>query len=192
VAGWRWAPASSATRKGPVKHFSNVVITPGSGKFTITAELKQTVKWDTRATQGPNGQKNITSDVDPLLTRANYAQAATDLTPNIGDLKGRPPRTKFWSKDLTEKHELYHVKDFIDIARKGASDAEKWLGSQVAARKEDVPALLDTAWTNQIFQVWDRFTDPPAVEERAYADGAPSYQARADSIKAKGDKGDYQ
>lgn len=178
--------------QGLVNHFSNVVITPGSGKFTITAELKQTVKWDTRATKGPAGQDNVASDTDPVLTKTSYPQAAKDLTPDISDLKGRPPRTKFWSKDLTEKHELFHVKDFVDIAKKGAGDAEKWLGGQAAAKKEDVPALLDTAWTNQIFTVWDRFTDPPAVEERAYSDGAPSYKARADSIQAKGDKGDYK
>jgi hypothetical protein len=52
-----------------------------------------------------------------------------------------------------------------------------------------VPALLDKAWTDKIFTPWDKFTDPPAVEERAYSDGVTAYKARADAIKAKGDKG---
>jgi hypothetical protein len=177
------------TTSGSLKHFSNVSITPGTGKFTVTADLKQEVVWDTRAIKGPDNQVNIMSVTDAALTRANYPHVVTDLTPDMTDLKGRPPRTKFWSKDLTEEHEKYHVKDFVDIAKTGATGAQTWLAGQNAARKEDVPALLDTAWSNQIFNVWDKFTDPPAVEERAYSHGAPSYKARADAIKAKGDKG---
>jgi hypothetical protein len=175
--------------EGSLKHFSNVTITPGAGKFTVTADLKQTVNWDTRATMGPDNQVNIMSETDAALNSANFAQAAADLTPNVTDLKGRPPRTKFWSKDLTETHEQFHAKDYVDIARTGATDAQAWLATQNAAHKEDVPALLDTAWHDKIFQVWDAFTNPPAVEERAYADGAPSYKARADAITAKGSKG---
>lgn len=174
---------------GSLKHFSNVVVTPGAGKFTVTADLKQTVSWDTRATVGPHNEVNIMSDTDPALTNANYAQVVSDLTPNVSDLKGRPPRTKFWSKDFTIKHEKYHVKDFTDVGQTGATGAETWLGTQTAARKEDVPALLDTAWNDKIFKVWDKFTDPPKVEERAYDDGVASYTARANAIKTKGDKG---
>jgi hypothetical protein len=175
--------------EGSLKHFSSVVITAAAGKFTVTADLKQTVHWETRADKGPTGQVNITSETDPGLNSGNYTQAVTDLTPDTSDLKGRPPRTKFWSKDLTEQHEQYHVKDYVDVARTGAADAEKWLAGQSAAKKEDVPALLDTAWKDQVHDPWDKFTDPPGVEERAYSDGAPSYKARADAIKAKGDKG---
>jgi hypothetical protein len=175
--------------KGHVNPFSNVVITAGAGKFTVTADLKQTVNWDTRATTGPDGQVNIMSETDAALTSANYAQAAADLTPNMTDLKGRPPRTKFWSKDLTEKHETFHADERVDFVKTAAPTAQTWLATQNAAKKEDVPALLDTAWNDKIFKPWDKFTDPPGVEERAYTDGAPSYKARADAIKAKGDKG---
>lgn len=175
--------------KGSLKHFSNVVVTPGAGKFTVTADLKQTISWDTRNTVGPNNQVNITSDTDPALTNANYAQVVSDLTPDVSDLKGRPPRTKFWSKDFTIQHEKYHVKDFTDIGQTGATGAEAWLATKTAARKEDVPALLDTAWNDKIFKVWDKFTDPPKVEERAYDDGVAAYTARANAIKTKGDKG---
>ena len=174
--------------KGSVQPFSNVVITAG-GKFTVTADLKQTVNWDTRATTGPNGQVNIMSETDAALTSTNYAQAASDLTPDMTDLKGRPPRTKFWSKDLTEKHEKFHADERVDFVKTAAPNAQTWLATQNAAKKEDVPALLDTAWNDKIFKPWDKFTDPPGVEERAYTDGAPSYKARADAIKAKGDKG---
>jgi hypothetical protein len=176
---------------GSLKHFSNVSITPGAGKFTVSADLKQTVNWDTRATVGPDNQVDISSENDADLSKTNYPTAVSDLTPDVSDLKGRPPRTKFWAKDLTEKHEKYHVKDFVDIAKTSATDAETWLAGQNAAKKEDVPALLDKAWSDKIHKVWDKFTDPPAVEERAYDDGVASYKARADAIKAKGDKGGY-
>ena len=175
--------------QGSLKHFSNVSITAGAGTFTVTADLKQTVVWDTRATKGPSNQVDIASETDAALTSVNYPQAVKDLTPDVTDLKGRPPRSKFWAKDLTVVHEKYHVKDFVDIAKTGATGAQTWLASQNAAKKEDVPALLDTAWKEKIFKVWDKFTDPPAVEERAYDDGVASYKARADAIKAKGDKG---
>jgi hypothetical protein len=175
--------------KGSLKRFSNVVITPSTGKFTVTADLKQDVNWDTRATVGPNNQVNIMSETDAALTSTNYPTAVSDLTPDLSDLKGRPPRTKFWSKDLTEKHEKYHVKDFTDVAKTGGTGAEAWLATQNAANAAEVRTLLDTAWSEKIFKVWDAFTDPPGVEERAYDDGAASYKARADAIKAKGDKG---
>lgn len=175
--------------KGSLKHFSNVVITPGTGKFTVTADLKQTISWDTRSTVGPDGQVNITGDTDPALTNANYAQVVSDLTPDVSDLKGRPPRTKFWSKDFTIKHEKYHVKDYTDIGQTGATGAETWLATQTAASKAEVTTLLDKAWNDKVFKVWDKFTDPPKVEERAYDDGVAGYTARATAIKTKGDKG---
>jgi hypothetical protein len=89
-------------------------------------------------------------------------------------------------------HEKYHVKDYHDIATKGAGDAQTWLAGKTASSNGDVTTLLDTTWTNQVFSTWDKFTDPPGVEERAYNDGASLYKARANSIKAKGDKGDYK
>lgn len=176
---------------GSLKHFSNVAITPGAGKFSVTADLKQTVNWDTRATLGPDNQVEIADDNDPDLSKTNYPTAVSDLTPDISDLKGRPPRTKFWAKDLTVRHEKYHVKDFVDIGKSSATGAETWLAGQNAAKKEDVPALLDKAWNDKIFKEWDKFTDPPKVEERAYDDGVASYKALAAAIKAKGDKGGY-
>jgi hypothetical protein len=174
---------------GSVQRFSNVSVTPGTGKFTVTADLKQTIKWETRATLGPKSQVSIASETDAALTSANYTTAASDLTPDLSDLKGRPPRTKFWAKDLTEKHEKFHADERVDIAKAAATDAEAWLATQSAARKEDVPALLTTAWNDKVFKTWDKKTDPPGVEERAYDNGAASYKARADAIKAKGDKG---
>lgn len=176
---------------GSLKHFSNVAITPGAGKFSVTADLKQTVNWDTRATLGPDNQVEIADDNDPDLSKTNYPTAVSDLTPDISDLKGRPPRTKFWAKNLTVRHEKYHVKDFVDIGKSSATGAETWLAGQNAAKKEDVPALLDKAWNDKIFKEWDKFTDPPKVEERAYDDGVASYKALAAAIKAKGDKGGY-
>jgi len=171
--------------------FSNVATTRDTGKFTVTADLRHTVAWETWADVGPSNQANITSASDATLTSTNYSQAAKDLTPDMSKLGGVPPRKNFWSKDLTERHEKYHVKDHVDIAKEGAAGAEKWLAGQQAAKRSDVSALLDIAWCEQIDKVEKKFMASPASEVRAYSDGASSYKARADAIKAKGDAGSY-
>jgi hypothetical protein len=175
---------------GSLEHFRKRRIARGTGTFTATADLRQTVKWDVAAT-GPNGEIDIASENDPDLTSANYTDASIDLAPDMSDLKGRSPRHKFWCKDLSEVHERYHIKDFVDKAREGAKNAETWLAGQTAASKREVRALLDTAWNDKIFTPWDTFTNPPGVEERAYADGADAYRTRADRILVKGIAGEY-
>ena len=52
---------------------------------------------------GPGGETNIASDSDAAITHSNYTQVANDLTPNMGDLGGRPPRSNFWSPAWANK-----------------------------------------------------------------------------------------
>jgi hypothetical protein len=170
--------------------FSDVLITPApfAGVFTVTAGLKHDLTWDTRTDQGPEHQVNIMSPTDTKLTRTNYPHAVTSLTPDMTDLKGRPPRTGFWSRDLTEKHEGFHVTDFIASARKEANDAAIWVAGQGAATRHDVLGLLKTA-RDKAANAVSILPQSPSFEEHAYSQGAPDYKARADAIKAKGDKG---
>jgi hypothetical protein len=189
----RGAVTMSATdfgaTEGALGPLTEVRVAKDVGKFMASANIKQTIVWNTRETLGPNNQVDISGENDADLTSANYGTAVTDLTPDVADLKGRPPRTKFWAKDLTEKHEKYHVKDLNDSATSGSLDASLWLAGQSAATKDEVKALLQTARDTKIRDPWKAFAAKPAVEERAYDDGVAVYKARADAIKAKGDKG---
>src|SRR5262249_21981963 len=106
------------------------------------------------------------------------------------DLNGRPPRASFWSEDLTIKHELVHANDDKGNGPSAMIQVMNWLNGQEA----DGP----TGVISKVMEIPKRFAAALLAalstedgEKRAYGEGAPSYKARADSIKAKGDKGDY-
>jgi hypothetical protein len=172
-----------------LRRFSDVRIAKDAGTFLVTADVKQTITWNTRDTLGPNSQVSIASENDAALTSANYTTAASDLTPNLSDLNGRPPRTKFWAKDLTEVHERYHVKEFDDVVRSGAMNAGLWLSTQSAATKNEVKALMTTAWETKLRDPKHAVAALPGAEERAYDAGVAAYKTRAEAIKKRGDKG---
>lgn len=46
---------------------------------------------------------------------------------------GRPPRSKFWAKDLTEIHEQFHADDVKRLGPGAATSAVSWLSSQTAS-----------------------------------------------------------
>jgi|GEM_PF-2675068 len=54
----------------------------------------------------PPDKVDIAAPGSNALNPSNYAQAVKDLTP---DSAGYAPRTRFYSKSLTRRHELYHV-----------------------------------------------------------------------------------
>lgn len=168
----------------------NVSITKGKGGFTVTATYELTTKWDTRKGTGPNGQKDVPDESAAVLTKSNYATAASDLTPDLSDEGGRPPRTQFWAQDLTEKHEQVHAKDHQKTAKEGLKRALSWLKGQTANTKADVEALLVTV-QQKIVQYILANGAGSVGELHAYGDGASAYQKRAKAIKKKGDKGGY-
>jgi hypothetical protein len=109
----------------------------------------------------------------------------------MSDLNGRPPRTKFWAEDLTARHELVHAKDDKKNGPGALAKVTKWLNGQTAAKYGEVKTLLGA--------VPGRFASALLAalftidgEKHAYGDGATSYKARADAIKAKGAKGEYK
>lgn len=168
----------------------NISITQASGAFTVTATYELLTKWDTVRGTGPAGQVNIPNDSASALTAANYATAVSDLTPNMSDEGGRPPRTQFWAQDLTERHEQLHAREHQATGREGLRRALTWLSGQTASSQADVEAHLATLRTKIVQYILANGAGSVG-ELHAYGDGAPLYKARADAIKAKGDGGGY-
>lgn len=168
----------------------NIVITQASGVFTVNATYELITKWDTRRGTGPNSQVNIADENSASLTASNYPTAVSDLTPNLSDEGGRPPRTRFWAQDLTERHEQVHARDHQTTGREGLRRALTWLTAQTASTQADVEAHLAT-FRGKIVQYILANGAGSVGELHAYGDGAPLYKARADAIKAKGDGGGY-
>jgi len=169
----------------------DIVIAQASGAFTVTATFSLTTTWDTCKGTGPNHEVDIASENSPALTAANYPTAVSDLTPNMSDLGGRPPRTQFWAQDLTERHEKVHAADHQRTGKEGMAQAITWLKTQTATTEAEVRTLLTTA-RNKIVAYIVANGAGDVGEVHAYSDGAASYKARADAIKAKGDKKEYK
>jgi hypothetical protein len=68
--------------------------------------------------------------------------------------------------------------------------AQAWLNSQTAGSVAAVNALLGQV-PGRVADVRRAAMTYPGREERAYADGAPLYLARANAVKKKGDANGY-
>jgi hypothetical protein len=169
---------------------TGITVTPGSGKFTVAATVNNKVEWQVRSGTGPDGQKDIAGETDSDITKTNYPKVVSDLTPDVSDLKGRPPRDEFWAEDLTIKHEEFHAKEMEGHSLAGTTQAQTWLGTQTASSVADVNTLLGEVPGRVLTVVYAGMPETPR-EERAYNDGAASYTARANAIKTRGDANKY-
>lgn len=174
-----------------LNRFRTVTITPAGGTFTVTARLVYEINWDTCHGVGPDGQVDIPDPAAAAIHAGNYTQVADDLTPDMSDLDGRPPRRNFWAQDLTERHERFHAEERRAFGQQGTTAAQAWLNRQTAGSTGEVTALLDIAWQNQIRAFINTSMANPGKEQRAYGDGAPAYRARADAVRARGAGGHY-
>jgi hypothetical protein len=73
--------------------------------------------------------------------------------------------------------------------RDGVPAAEFFLSLQFASGMSDIRAMLQQAL--KVFMETTNRRMAPGAEARAYADGAPLYQARANAIRSKGAAGQY-
>lgn len=179
------------TRPGPM-NVTGITVRklPLIGWWYVSATITQQILWQVRAVTGPSGQVNVNSSLDPAITAANWQTVVSDLTPNMSDLNGRPPRTQFWAKDLTEQHEAFHANDRKTRAPAALSLASNWLGTQQAADAAGVGTLLATVPGRMVATVSAGMT-MPGKEERAYGDGAGAYSRRATAVWALGKLGYY-
>ena len=153
--------------------------------YRVTATVSNPITFNVAS----GGNTNIASENDAAITHANFASVASDLTPNMGDLGGRPPRTKFWARDLTVVHEQFHVSERKGFAATGVTDAQTWLNAQTANSVADVRALLAQVPAQVI--ATSNLKANPGKENRAYGAGAGAYTARANAITTKGNAGKY-
>ena len=164
---------------------SGLSVAAASSAYTVTATINCPIKWGVHDL----GKTNIGSASDPALTNTNYPTAASDLTPDMSSDGGRPPRTTFWARDLTEKHEKFHAEEFKTYGQAAFDLANTWLGTQTASSEAQartkVNAIPGRMRTNIVA------TYLPGAETRAYGDGAPSYRARAQAITRIGGSGGY-
>ncbi|MCF6256967.1 MAG: hypothetical protein L3K25_11840 [Gammaproteobacteria bacterium] len=171
-------------------NLSSVAITPRPGTFDVAATFEHPITYQVRSGTGPSGQADIASDSDSDITNSNYPDVVTDLTPDMSDLNGRPPRSRFWAEDLTLRHELVHANDDHSNGPAAMSTATTWLNGQTAASVPDVNVLLGRL-PNRFAAALLAALSTADGERRAYGDGASSYLTRANAIKAKGDSGGY-
>jgi hypothetical protein len=196
TVGGTIAYSGTITQSGAVNPFgatswgtftlTGITLTRAPGAFTVAATLSNPITFNVAS----GGRTHLASENDAALTSVNYATAVSDLTPNMADLGGRPPRTRFWAEDLTIRHERFHADERHGHALAGSAAAQGWLAAQTANSAAAVQALLQQVPARVI--AFSQAAMPyPAKEERAYGDGAPSYQARADAIRTKGAAGGY-
>jgi hypothetical protein len=170
--------------KWSVFNITGQKVTSAPGAFTATFTLENPITFNVTSPK-----TSIADENDAALTNANYATAASDLTPNMAKQGGKPPRTQFWARDLTVKHERFHSDERQRLNKAGATQAQTWLSAQTAATVAEVEALIAQVPGRVITASQAAVGTVDEKETRAYGDGAPSYKARADAIKAKGDLG---
>jgi hypothetical protein len=164
-----------------------LVVRSTPGAFRADFRLQNPITYNV----SPGGRTSIASASDPALTAANYATAASDLTPNMSYQNGKPPRTRFWAEDLTIRHEKFHSDERRRLNRAGATQAQAWLNTQAASTPEEVANLVAQVPNRVITASQAAVGTLDEKESRAYGDGAPSYKARADAISAAGASGTY-
>lgn len=184
--------AGSVTQSGSVSPFgattwnnftvSGITVTPSPGAFTATFTLTNPITFNVAA----GGRTDIPSESAAAITHANFPRVASDLTPNMSSDGGRPPRTQFWAQDLTVRHENFHATERRGFAATGAQQAQTWLSGQTATSAAEVGALIAQVPGRVIASSQAAAGDVHTKESRAYGDGAPLYQARADAIRARG------
>jgi len=168
----------------------NVAVGRSDNAYQVSATIRNTIRWEVRADRGPDNQSNVESDTSAAITLENYADIARDLTPNMADLGGRPRRAGYWARDLSARHELFHVDQYERHAREGALLARNWLNAQVVSNIAEVHELLARV-PERITTIVKATMAFPGREQRAYDDGAELYRERANSIRSKGDNGEY-
>ena len=185
------APSGFGVTRSFASKLTGIKVTSKASTYEVTATVEHPITYQVRSGTGPDSQKDIASATDADITKTNYPKVVTDLTPDMSDLNGRPPREKFWAEDLTLKHEKVHADDDKKNGPGAMRTVTTWLNAQTAASVADVNSLLG--------KLPGRFADALLAalstedgEKHAYGDGAPSYKARANAIKAKGKKGDYK
>lgn len=165
---------------------SGISVTRSAGNFAVQATVDNPITFQVNG----GSHTDIESENDPHITHCNYSKVASDLTPDMSDLDGKPPRKEFWAQDLTIRHERFHAQERLKFGGQGVQEAQGWLSGSIAANIAAVRALVNRV-PARVLKTVSRSMTYPAKEQRAYRDGAPLYLARATAVKKKGDAKGY-
>lgn len=169
---------------------TDISVTPDKGTFKIAATAEHKIKYEVRNGLGVDNQVDIASVGDGDISDENYPDVVKALTPNYSSDNGRPPRTGFWAEDLTLKHECFHAEDAKGKSPAAVNLAVEWLKTKTASNVGEVQTLV-TKVPGRIVASLSTAMKAPEREQRAYGDGAPSYESRVKAIERKGKAGSY-
>ena len=166
----------------------------GKGNLAVDFTLDIECPWGTNS----GGNTDVPSPTDAVVTETNYLEIAKDLTPKKKEKCWRPPRKKYWSQAICERHEKFH-----------STEDKKWSegpGKKVVIdylNGKDVPglfkekrlkALLKKSMKEMKNASWDFYTGGAdsylsyTGEKRAFADGKVPYKELAKGVRAHGKK----
>lgn len=165
----------------------NPNVTADSAKkvFNVTGKVDCPIGWEIHS----RGKKDVLDEKSLNIKDGTWPTTASDLTPDMSDDNGRPPRTLFWAPDLTERHEKFHAAEFQTYGKAAFDLAAEWLQKQTATSDADALAVAKRVPNEMVATI--RATYVPMSESRAYGDGAPSYKARAEAITTAGKAHSY-
>jgi hypothetical protein len=163
-------------------------VTYEKSAYKVAGTFENHITWGVHPTT--DNETDISSATDADITKTNYPKVADDLTPNVGSSGGRPPRSKFWAKDLTEIHEKFHAEDVKGQGPAAATAAVAWLNAQTAGTVIGVAAVTSQLPARVVQTLIAGMGEP--AEVRAYGGGAAAYTARAADIRKRGAAGEYK
>jgi hypothetical protein len=169
---------------------TNITLASTASVYIVTATLEHPITYQIRSGTGPDGQVDIPSADAAAITAANWNTVVSDLTPNMSDLNGRPPRSQFWAEDLTVQHELVHAHDDNRNGPLAMMQAMAWLNGQTASSVVGLAMLLSSIPGRFAANLLAALSTEDG-EKHAYGDGVANYTARANAVSAKGGRGEY-
>jgi hypothetical protein len=167
---------------------TGLTVTYDKATYKVAGTLENRITWGVHPTT--DNETDIPTSTDAAITKTNYPKVADDLTPNMSSSGGRPPRAKFWAKDLTEIHEKFHADDVKGQGPAAATAAVAWLGLQTASTVIGVSAVVSQLPARVVQTLIAGMGEP--AEVRAYGGGAAAYTARAADIRKRGAAGEYK
>ncbi len=162
-------------------------------KLTVKFKIDLFCKWGVDG----GGNTDITSGTDAAVTADKWKDIANDLTPSKDD-NWRPPRTDYWSKSLTQRHEKFHslqdekwakgkgqkvVKDYLKGKTVSASDLETDLDDLLDESMDE----MDSANFEWYSGGGKAYIERPG-EKAAFKDGKKPYKSLAKAVKKQGKK----
>lgn len=161
------------------------------GVCKIATTLQINCPWGTNA----GGRTDIASGTDAAITKANWEKVRDDLKPSTSS-PHKSPRTKYYAKDLVERHEKFHGTDDESWTKSSGvalvqAQAKKATITAASASK-DVETLLKSCLSTlqsenlKWYKGGGSSHDSYAGEIRAYADGKPHYTKLASDVETHG------